>query len=152
MSVELSSVLLSFFQDRLGSSFKVLPLLWDIPDIFPLTQTKWCDLVTFCTVPSAGFCSCFLTQPAPPSCPCPAPLFYCHQLIPSLTACPGSGSLFLKLLLLLLSLQVFLSHDLPQPALLFHSSFSTGSSLQSLCPPKQGQLYPIFPIPYFNFA
>lgn len=52
MSVELSFVLPSFFQDRLGSSFKVLPLLWDIPDIFPLTQTNWCDSVTFCTNPS----------------------------------------------------------------------------------------------------
>lgn len=88
--VEFSFVLLSFLHDRLGCSFKVLLLLWDIPAIFPLTQINWCELVTFCTNSSVGSAFCFLTHPAPSSCPHPAPQFRCHQLTPSLLAWPST--------------------------------------------------------------
>lgn len=138
--VEFSFVLLSFFRDRLGSSFKVLPLFWEIPDVFPLTENNWCYLVTFCTW--VGSCSCFPTQPTPvwPWCSHPAPPFCCPQLTPSLFAWPGTAALFLFKFT-----PVFLFHGFTQPVLLFHSPFSASSFLRSPHPPSQASCSPSFP-------
>lgn len=138
MTVEFSFLMISFFRDRLGSSFKFLPLFGDVSAIFPLTEDNWCCFVTFCTHTSAGSHSCFLTQPAPvwPSCPHPAPLFH---LLPadswSLCLAKHSSSFFK-------SHKCFHFMAFPNHSI---SLFSTSSSLWTLHPPSQASCRSSFP-------